>query len=93
MVATMPRRQTRNSLPEYHRYSDNGCPGCNGPVLDCPFAVCREDYEANQKIEAERRLAQVMEMRKTMSITEVARAMGYSRRSIFRILRRGRNEP
>lgn len=84
----VPRRS--DALPEGHDWKDTGCdfhPAC----LTCPFVVCRYEagfYRHLREIRDAEIEARILSGK---SVDTVAREMGISRRTVFRVLeaRRG----
>jgi AraC-like DNA-binding protein len=90
----LPEIPRSDALPENTDYADTGCnlyPSC----LRCPLPRCRYDTPGGApamlrigRDEAILRLARD----EHLSVERLAQMFGLSRRSIFRVLRRGRGE-
>jgi hypothetical protein len=86
------RRVRQDALPEFTRYRDEGCdlyPSC----LTCPLPRCRYDKAGGVRaIFNLRRDREILRLRRRqgLSVDVLARRYGVSRRTVFRILRRGR---
>jgi hypothetical protein len=95
MTATIPtatRRTRCDALPEFTDYSDSGCdlyPSC----LSCPLPRCRYDDPggAAAMLRTGRNAAIArLASRDGLTVEELARAFGVSRRTVFRVLAAGR---
>ena len=77
-----------DSLPEYHKYHDEGCtlfPSC----LECPLSRCRYDEQAGgQRMALKLRNREVMRQRteEGKGTAELARIFGVSTRTVQRII-------
>jgi AraC-like DNA-binding protein len=85
------RKVRSDALPEHVDYSDTGCdmaPAC----LRCPLERCRYDeWGGARKVRRAPRDAAVQRYREEgLGIDALAARFGMSRRSVFRILARGR---
>ncbi len=85
------RRVRSDALPEHIDYSDRGCelsPSC----LRCPLAQCRYDRPggARRVVQGSRDEAVQRFRDDGTGIDALASQFGLSRRSVFRILARGR---
>lgn len=86
-----PRREPRaDTLPENHTYTDEGCevsPAC----LRCPLPQCKHDepgwYRREQRAERDRTMSR-LRSREGMSVAQLARRFGVSKRTVFRALHR-----
>ncbi len=82
-----------DALPEYTEYADSGCdlyPSC----LACPLPRCRYDDPGGAAAMLRGgRDATILRLaaRGDVSVERLAEMFGLSRRTIFRVLRRGRN--
>ncbi len=89
-----PRQPRRDALPEHTNYHDSGCdlhPSC----LSCPLVRCRYDEPGSaRRLLSGDRDNEVLAMQRTggRSIEMIARQVGVSRRTVFRILARARSE-
>lgn len=86
------RRVRADALPEHQEYRDGGCelaPCC----LRCPLVRCRYDEPggARRLLLGSRDEALQQRREEGAGIDELAREFGLSRRSVFRVLARGRN--
>ncbi len=74
-------------LPEYYRYSDDGC-DLFSSCLECPFPKCR--YDGRQYGAKGLRDREILRLRNEegKSITELAKKSGLCKRTIHRIIRR-----
>ena len=96
MEATMtaPRKPRTDALPENVVYRDTGCdlyPSC----LRCPLPQCRyDDPGGAANMLRNGRDATIMRLadRDGLPIDRLAEMFGLSRRTIFRVLRSGREE-
>ena len=85
------RRARQDALPECTRYRDEGCdlhPSC----LTCPLPQCRYDEPGGVRaIFNLRRDREILRLRRRqgLSVDMLARRYGVSRRTVFRILRKG----
>lgn len=89
---TNGRKVRSDALPEHLEYRDGGCdlaPSC----LRCPLVRCRYDEPggARRLLQEPRDEAVQRRREEGIAIDTVAREFGLSRRSVFRILARGRN--
>ncbi|MGE0685676.1 MAG: helix-turn-helix domain-containing protein [Dehalococcoidia bacterium] len=88
------RQPRRDALPEHTNYHDSGCdlhPSC----LHCPLVRCRYDEPggARQVMSRDRdNEVLTLQRRGGRSIEQIARQVGVSRRTVFRILARARSE-
>jgi hypothetical protein len=86
------QRVRQDALPEFTRYRDEGCdlyPSC----LTCPLPRCRYDKPGGARaIFNVRRDREIRRLRRGqgLSVDMLARRYGVSRRTVFRILRKGR---
>ena len=85
-----PRRVRLDTLPEHHTYKDDGCevsPSC----LRCPLPQCKHDepgwYLRERRAERDRTMSR-LRSREGMSVTQLARRFGVSKRTVFRALHR-----
>ncbi len=83
-----------DSLPEFYPYRDDGCevsPSC----LNCPLPKCKYDdpgwYQRERRRQREQQVLQIM-ARESLTVPEVARRFGVSQRTVFRILKRAREQ-
>lgn len=89
-----PRHPRRDALPENTHYADTGCdlhPSC----LDCPLVRCRYDEPGGARhILNSGRDSEVLTLQRTSSLTidGIASQVGVSRRTVFRILARARQQ-
>lgn len=88
------RRIRSDALPEHMDYRDGGCdlaPSC----LRCPLERCRYDEPGGARaLLQSARDVEVWRRREAGgAISALAREFGLSRRSVFRILARGRSQP
>jgi hypothetical protein len=80
-----------DALPEQTRYRDEGCdlsPSC----LNCPLPVCRYDHPGGvRSLRTLGRDEEIVRLRRSerVPIDVLARRFGVSRRTVFRILKRG----
>src|SRR3712207_3632554 len=87
------RLPRRDALPEHTSYADTGC-DLHDSCLSCPLARCRYDEPGGaRRILAEGRDIEVLALQRQGGVTidAIARRMGVSRRTVFRILARARN--
>jgi transposase-like protein len=93
LVEMDPRQPRRDALPEHTNYRDSGCdlhPSC----LSCPLVRCRYDEPggARQLLSRDRdREVITLQRHGGRSIEQIARHVGVSRRTVFRILARARS--
>ena len=85
------RKVRSDALPEYIEYQDSGCdlaPSC----LRCPLARCRYDEPggARKLLQVPRDEAVRRRREEGVGIDALAGEFGLSRRTVFRILARGR---
>jgi hypothetical protein len=86
------RRIRQDALPEFTRYRDEGC-DLYASCLGCPLPRCRYDAPGGVRaIFNVRRDREILGLRRRqgLSVDMLARRYGVSRRTVFRILRRGR---
>ena len=88
---TNGRKVRSDALPEHLEYRDGGCelaPNC----LRCPLVRCRYDEPggARRLLQEPRDEAVLRRRDEGIAIDAVAQEFGLSRRSVFRILARGR---
>ena len=94
LVEIDPRQPRRDALPEHTNYHDSGCdlhPSC----LSCPLARCRYDEPGGaRRLLSGERDSQVLDLQRRggATIEAIAREVGVSRRTVFRILARARTE-
>lgn len=90
-VDVSPLRPRSDALPENTEYRDTGCdlyPSC----LRCPLPRCRyEDPGGAAAILRDGRDAAILRLAGdgSMTIDQIAETFGLSRRTIFRVLRKG----
>ena len=88
------RQPRRDALPEHTNYHDSGCdlhPSC----LSCPLVRCRYDEPGGaRRLLSDDRDREVLALKRRggTKIEDIARRMGLSRRTVFRILARARSE-
>jgi hypothetical protein len=85
-------RVRQDALPEFTRYRDEGC-DLYASCLTCPLPCCRYDNPGGARaIFNVRRDREILRLRRRqgLSVDMLARRYGVSRRTVFRILRRGR---
>ena len=93
-----PRRELgrvrADTLPEHHTYTDEGCevsPSC----LRCPLPQCKHDepgwYLRQRRAERDRTMLW-LRSREGMTVTQLARRFGVSKRTVFRALHRANGE-
>jgi len=85
------RKVRMDALPEYIAYRDGGCdlsPSC----LRCPLERCRYDEPGGARALLQTSRDEAVRRRREggLGIDAVAAQFGLSRRSVFRILARGR---
>ena len=79
-----------DTLPEHHTYKDDGCevsPSC----LRCPLPQCKHDepgWYLRQRREERDRTMLRLRSREGMTVTQLARRFGVSKRTVFRSLHR-----
>jgi hypothetical protein len=84
-------RSRGDALPEHIRYRDEGCdlsPSC----LNCPLPLCRYDHPGGvRSLRTLGRDREIVRLRRSerVPIDALARRFGVSRRTVFRILKRG----
>lgn len=88
------RRIRSDALPEHLSYQDSGCelsPSC----LRCPLARCRYDEPGGARRLRQNSRDEVVQRRRDEGacIDALAAEFSISRRSVFRILARGRADP
>ncbi|MGQ9572786.1 MAG: hypothetical protein ACUVV3_06330 [Dehalococcoidia bacterium] len=86
------RRVREDALPEFTRYRDEGC-DLYSSCLTCPLPRCRYDAPGGfRAIFNLRRDEEILHLRRGqgLSVDMLARRYGVSRRTVFRILQRGR---
>ena len=86
------QRVRQDALPEFTRYRDEGC-DLYASCLTCPLPRCRYDKPGGARaIFNSRRDREIVHLRRRqgLSVDTLARRYGVSRRTVFRILRRGR---
>jgi len=89
-----PHQPRRDALPEHINYHDSGCdlhPSC----LSCPLVRCRYDEPGGaRRLLSSERDGEVLAMQRRggTSVEAIARHVGVSRRTVFRILARARSE-
>jgi transposase-like protein len=94
MEAPTPLRPSRrDALPEHTSYADTGCdlhPSC----LNCPLVRCRYDEPggARRILSKERDQAIITLQRQGRSISAIAGRFGISRRTVFRVLARSKQQ-
>jgi len=85
-------RVRQDALPEFTRYRDQGCDRY-ASCLTCPLRRCRYDKPGGVRaIFNVRRDREILRLRRRqgLPVDTLARRYGVSRRTVFRILRRGR---
>jgi len=86
------RPPRRDALPENTHYADTGC-DLHHSCLSCPLARCRYDEPGGaRRLLSSGRDSEVLALqsRGGMTIETIARRVGVSRRTVFRILARAR---
>lgn len=89
-----PRQPRRDALPEHTHYRDSGC-DLHSNCLTCPLIRCRYDEPGGgRRLGSAGRDYQVLDLQRRggKSIEAIAREVGVSRRTVFRILARSRSE-
>ena len=88
-----PSRLRLDSLPEHHTYRDDGCevsPSC----LRCPLPQCKHDapgwYLRERRAQRDRTIRR-LRSGQGLSVTQLARRFGVSKRTVFRALHRARD--
>ncbi len=84
-------RVRSDSLPEHTRYRDDGCE-VNPSCLTCPLARCRYDEPGGARALFQTPRDEAVRRRREegLAIDALAQEFGLSRRSVFRILAKGR---
>ena len=84
-----------DTLPEHHTYRDDGCevsPSC----LRCPLPQCKHDepgwYRRAQKAERDRTILR-LRSQEGVSVAQLGRRFGLSKRTVFRVLHRANGGP
>jgi len=91
VVNETQRRVREDALPEHIRYRDQGCdiyPSC----LTCPLPRCRYDEPGGARaLFNQTRDREILHLRRRqgLPIATLAHRYGVSRRTVFRILRKG----
>jgi len=86
-------RVRQDALPEFTRYRDEGC-DLYASCLTCPLPRCRYDKPGGARaIFNLRRDREIRHLRRrqNLPVDTLARRYGVSRRTVFRILRKGRS--
>lgn len=87
----MSRKVRADTLPENVSYVGTGCnlaPSC----LRCPFPVCRYDGGHPSVVGAKSRAAEAQAMgAEGFPVDEIAASLGRSRRTVYRMLAKERN--
>ena len=88
-----PTRKRRRGTPEQSAYIDTGCelaPTC----LDCPLPKCKyDDPHWRQRNDLKTRDSRIVELRKAgYTVKEVAKELGVSDRTAYRVLLREKRE-
>jgi hypothetical protein len=92
-IFTLQRPKRSDALPEYSEYADTGCdlyPSC----LNCPLPRCRYDEPGGAAAMLRSgRDAGILRMARLEGVTvdDLARAFGVSRRTVFRVLHNNRS--
>ena len=88
-----PRPLLLDALPEHYTYRDDGCdvsPSC----LRCPLPQCKHDepgwYQRMQRVQRDRTISR-LRRREGLSVTQLARRFGVSKRTVFRALHRAKD--
>lgn len=74
----------RDGLPEHQNWRDDGCdlsPWC----LSCPLPACRYEMKAGQARASSRAAQLEALLREGLTMEQAARAMGVSRRTVYRL--------
>lgn len=81
------RRQRPNGLPEYHQYTDDGCPW-HPHCLTCPFHRCRYDapHQRQRRAYLIRRALVRRFHRLGLTPAQIILHTGIPRRTVYRIL-------
>ncbi|HXF50100.1 MAG TPA: helix-turn-helix domain-containing protein [Dehalococcoidia bacterium] len=88
----LPLVERRDALPEHMTYRDEGCelaPRC----LECPLPRCKYDEPGGaRRLRVETRDRALIDVWRAegLTVNELARRFGVSRRSVFRILQAAR---
>jgi transcriptional regulator of acetoin/glycerol metabolism len=88
------RATRRDALPEHTRYVDSGCE-LHTSCLTCPLVRCRYDEPGGvTRIVSRARDQSMLQVRREdgLTIEAIARRFGVSRRTVFRVLARARDE-
>jgi hypothetical protein len=89
-----PRQPRRDALPEHTNYHDTGC-DLYSSCLSCPLIRCRYDEPGGaRRLLSSDRDSQVLDLQRQggTTVESIARRVGVSRRTVFRILARARAE-
>ena len=89
--SSLSRPGRRDALPEHTAYADTGCdlhPSC----LTCPLARCRYDEPGGaRRLLSEERDRGILALQgEGRAVSAIAQRFGVSRRTVFRVLARGR---
>lgn len=87
------RQPRRDALPENTHYADTGC-DLHSSCLTCPLARCRYDEPGGaRRLLSTNRDSEVLMLQRHggLTIDGIARRVGISRRTVFRILARSRS--
>lgn len=93
-AAPLPLVERRDALPEHMTYRDEGCelaPRC----LACPLPRCKYDEPGGARrlrVETRDEALVAAWRRERLSVNDLARRYGISRRSVFRILKAARTQ-
>ena len=90
-IDTLGRPARRDALPEHTRYVDSGC-DVHHSCLSCPLVRCRYDEPGGaRRLFSEERDRSIVELqRQGRPVSLIAARFGVSRRTVFRVLARGR---
>ena len=94
MIMAPPAKRLLDAVPEYFHYEDTGCevsPSC----LNCPLPQCK--YDDPGWFQRHRRIARDLKVWSTMrseglTVEEAAERFSVTVRTVFRIMRRCREE-
>lgn len=92
LIEIDPRQPRRDALPENTHYADTGC-DLHSSCLTCPLVRCRYDEPGGaRRLLSSGRDDEVLALQRRgeLTIDAIARRVGVSRRTVFRILARAR---
>lgn len=91
-VSVYHRQPRRDALPENTNYVDSGC-DLHKSCLTCPLETCRYDKPGGvRRLLSDERDSRILRLQREqrLTINDIARRCGVSRRTVFRVMARAK---